>query len=261
MPSYLHRYLQGECERVWHELMELGENVRTPPIYSDALAVTRVTMERTRQNIGTIILRLHDAGYEFGYYALGLEHELPGFAEAYQTFASPPGDIDARLDALESRVGALPLSLRVWYQIIGEVNLIGRPPESWHADPYHLDPLQVDPLLVVVEIYDDWVKDQAASLALPNEERDEDEIEYFSHTHLDIMPDSDIKFGYSGRGSYDVIVPNLGADALLIGEPHQLTFVDYLRRACRCGGFLGLEFGATLPSDMIQELTRDLLPL
>lgn len=261
MPSFLYRYLHGEREQVWHDLAELGVDVRTTSIYPDALAVARETMERARQNIEIIIPRLRDAGYTFGYYALGLEHVLPGFAKTYQTFAPPPMDIGARLEALEQRAGTLPLSLSVWYQTVGEINLIGRPPASWHADPYQLDPLQFDPLESVIETHDDWIQDQAYSLSLANEDRNEDEIEYFAQTHLDIMPDTDIKFGYSGRGSYDIIVPNVAADALLIGEPHQLTFVGYLRRACRCGGFLGLEFGAALPVEVIHELTRDLLPL
>lgn len=55
--SYVEHYLAGEHERVWAELVALGEAVRDEPVYSDALAVARETL----------IPRLRDVGYEFGY--------------------------------------------------------------------------------------------------------------------------------------------------------------------------------------------------
>jgi len=36
--SYLERYLAGEHEQVWAELVALGPAVREEPVYSDALA-------------------------------------------------------------------------------------------------------------------------------------------------------------------------------------------------------------------------------
>jgi hypothetical protein len=44
--SYLERYLTGEHEQVWAELVALGAAVRDEPLYSDALAVARETMRR-----------------------------------------------------------------------------------------------------------------------------------------------------------------------------------------------------------------------
>ncbi|HEY7092051.1 MAG TPA: hypothetical protein VH393_02660 [Ktedonobacterales bacterium] len=41
--------------------------MREEPLYSDALAVARETMRRMRWNIETLIPRLRDIGYEFGY--------------------------------------------------------------------------------------------------------------------------------------------------------------------------------------------------
>lgn len=261
MVSYRDRYLSGEHEQVWRELTQLGAQMRSDPVYPDALAVARETMRRARHNIEILIPRLRQAGYAFGFHALGLEETLSSLAETYQVFLPPPPDIGGQLDALEERAGVLPLSLRAWYETIGEVNLIGRPPDGWHVDPLDLDPFQVDPLAYVLEFYEPWLEEQAYSWSLPAEEKDQDEIEYFSQTHLEIMLDVDTKFGYSGLGGYQVIVPCQAADTLLLDEPHDLSFVDYVRLACRWGGFPGLQFGEHAPEEAIRELTEGLLPL
>ena len=66
MTSFLGRYQQGECEAVWAELLALGEQVRTEPVYTDTLAVARETMRRARFNIETLIPRLRTCGYQCG---------------------------------------------------------------------------------------------------------------------------------------------------------------------------------------------------
>lgn len=67
MGAYLDRYLSGECQPVWDELVGLGSAVREEPLYSDALAVARETMRRAQANIETLIPRLAQIGYRFGY--------------------------------------------------------------------------------------------------------------------------------------------------------------------------------------------------
>src|SRR6266849_6050327 len=64
---YLERYLAGEYELVWDELVALGAEVREEPLYSDALAVARETMRRVRKNLEMLIPRLVTIGYQFGY--------------------------------------------------------------------------------------------------------------------------------------------------------------------------------------------------
>jgi hypothetical protein len=63
--SYLERYQHGEYVQVWEELIALGDRVREEPVYSDACAVARETMERGRRNIETIYQRLQSIGYQF----------------------------------------------------------------------------------------------------------------------------------------------------------------------------------------------------
>ncbi len=264
MTSYLDRYLAGACEQVWRDLTRLGEQVGTGSVQADARAVARETMRRARHNIEVLIPRLHRAGYAFGFRALGLEETLPGFAERYRVFAPPPPEIGRQLDALEKRAGILPLSLAAWYEAVGEVNFVGRPPDSWYLRPRALDPFQVHPFELVVKFYDEWLKEQTYSFSLRADEKDADEIAYFSQVRLEIMLDVDTKLGDSGLGGYQVIVPSLAADAPLLGHIQHLSFLDYVRLSCRWGGFPGLEFERALPEpveELVQSLTTGLLPL
>jgi hypothetical protein len=261
MTSYLERYLAGEHVQVWQELTQLGEQIGSGVTQADARAVARETMRRARHNIEVLIPRLHRAGYAFGFQALGLEETLPGFAQAYRAFAPPPPEIGSHLAALEQRTGALPLSLAAWYETIGEVNLLGRPPDAWQVSPYALDALQMHPLELVLELYDDWLQDQAHSLSLPDDEQDADEVAFFAQPRLEIMLDVDTKLGYSGLGGYEVVVPSMAADAPLLGHPQHLSLVAYVRLSCRWGGFPGLAFERTQPEELVRDLTTGLLPL
>lgn len=65
--TYLERYVSGEYEQVWDELVALGVAVRQEPLHADALAVARETMRRARANIDRLIPRLVRIGYLFGY--------------------------------------------------------------------------------------------------------------------------------------------------------------------------------------------------
>lgn len=74
MPTFLQRYMAGDCAAVWRDLCALGEGVHLKRYYADAAAVADETMRRARQNIVTLIPRLADAGYRFA--APALEREL-----------------------------------------------------------------------------------------------------------------------------------------------------------------------------------------
>src|SRR5436309_3059403 len=51
MVGFLERYRGGEHEAVWAELLALGEQVRSEPLYSEARAVAGETMTRGRRNL------------------------------------------------------------------------------------------------------------------------------------------------------------------------------------------------------------------
>jgi hypothetical protein len=154
---YLERYMAGEYERVWDELVALGAEVREEPLYSDALAVARETMRRVRHNIEMLIPRLQTMGYQLGY---GWAHgrDFPS-GPPDPIFSPPPPNVAEILAELEAYAGALPLSLRAFYEVVGAVNFVGEPPTTlldWHAVPGGLDALYVYPIAGTLEDIYPW---------------------------------------------------------------------------------------------------------
>ena len=251
MPTYLARYVQGEYEQVWRELGALGPTVREEPILIDAYAVACETMRRAGENVRRIIARLGQIGYRF-------EHAPLGTWQPNQRVHTPPApDVARQVAALQAMVGPLPLSLRAWYEIVGDVNLMGRHP-AWdeRACP---DPLVVEGLSAWDSEYADW-RDQ-------REEGGGDEPFV-----LPFAPDYYHKANVSGGSPYGVVLPCPSADAPVAMEWHETTFVDYLRVAFRWGGFpgwerldLGQPRGKPLPKSArpvahLAHLSADLLP-
>jgi len=192
--------------------------------------------------------------------------------EAPPPFASPSPDTPALLDALEARLGLLPLSLRAWYELVGGVNLVGMypvddgesaegfmnvmqhrarqrvaapggdtTPAPW-SRKHDLDPLWVYPLATAARsVARPWFNDGAH--------------------HLELAPDEHFKYLIAGGGSYTVKLPYTAADAPLEYEWHETTFVDYLRTCFRWGGFPGLACASRPPEKELAFLTRGLLPI
>ncbi len=248
MPTFLARYLAGEHEQVWGDLQALGARVRDQLLSTDALAVAHETMCRVQHNLTLLIPRLGDLGYTFGYqWAVDRGDLTPKQAqemEQHEPLLNPPsGEIRPFTDELERRAGVLPLSLRAFYEVVGGVNFVGSHP-VWGA--YGLDALVVESAAQAVEL-DDWMhwsddKDAQGTCELP------------------VAPDEHHKYFVSGS-IYTVRVPALAADALLDGEWHDTTFVNYLRICCRWGGLPGLERTRDVTARELNVLTRDLLPL
>lgn len=254
MASFLSRYLDGEHEQVWAELLALGEQVREEPLYSDALAVARKTMNRVRYNIELLIPRLTELGYQF----LGAPNN--GLLVSFPPVLSPPAaNIDDLIVTLERETGLLPLSLRVFYQVVGGVNLGGMDPD-WRCSGgfYGPDPLWVDPLddeLIEDCLY--WNKLEEEDL----EEEDLEEAENLTAYHIVIAPDHCHKRETSGGGPYNIALPNPAIDAPLLDEWHNTTFVNYLRICFRWGGMPGFERCSQPPMKEIAYLTEGLLPI
>jgi hypothetical protein len=61
----LRRYLAGEHEAVWAEMVALGGRVHEAPFAEDAWAVARETMRRARHNVELLVRRLDELGYGF----------------------------------------------------------------------------------------------------------------------------------------------------------------------------------------------------
>jgi hypothetical protein len=292
MSTFLSRFVGGDCQRVWNELLDLGDSIREEPLYSDALGVARETMRRARHNIEALIPRLEHVGYQFGYTGLAVDPEFA--ARQPRVFKGPKRNIHQTLARLEALVGSLPLSLYAWYEQIGEVNFVGKEPASWkpsgfkaevygrfvgplpegipaNANTFNyerpallygagvwLDPLQAISPHDQFDLYKDWKQEHDYYASLPEKERD-DAGQSFEQFALEIAPDADFKFDTGGLDAYEIAVPNRGVDGILLNEWHHTTFVDYLRTCFQWAGFPGLEMYQNPPKEL-PDLTSGLLP-
>lgn len=277
MGQYLERYLQGECESVWDELLALGEACSQEPLYTDAWAVAKTTMQRVRQHVAVLIPRLRTLGYTFGSWE---ENPLPHWKaetsspENTETspileeweeweegklvptvpYVPPPQEIQQYLDRLERVCGPLPLSVRAFFLEVGGVNLVGTHP-LWDAllEPglwqyYYLLESPLNPYPYGVSGLDGLYIDPLNSEML--EYYLEEYNEYTrSPTNrkddpfqLHLSPDSYHKMDISGGAPYAIALPNRAIDGLLLHEWHQTTFVNYLRICFHYGGLPGLFF-------------------
>jgi hypothetical protein len=291
MPTYLERYLAGEHERVWAELLALGERVREGAVYADASAVARETMRRVRHNVETLIPRLEALGYEFGYRWLVEEpqrrftdEEIAEIKRECPHFRPPQPDLRERLAELEARVGMLPLSLQAWYEEVGTVNFVGKAPQTWDYLGYqgfqgaaYKTFAREHPDHAVEEFrqFDKAHPEFRQGVAAEAIYLDPLVIEPIEHTLLQVEPSEDMhgknrvplapdynhKYFVSGGGPYEIFAPCLAIDAPLDGEWHDTTFVDYLRVCFRWGGFPGLQRAPHPPAADLAALTRDLLPI
>jgi hypothetical protein len=243
MTSFRDRYLRGECEQVWNELMALGANVREEPLYSDALAVARETMQRTRRNIEMLIPRLESFGYTFGY-GWTSPQEADWVKREPPRLGQPADDVQEQIARLEPAGAVLPLSLRAFYEIVGAVNFVGEPSATSLRCPGDgVDPLYVDRLISLEEY-------QSELLNL-------EEGEPYS---LSICPDNLVKYNISGVGSLYIEIPCFTADAQLCWEDEYLdeTFVVYLRTCFQQGGFRD---EPPLSETELAYVTKELLPI
>ncbi len=210
---FFDRYRAGEHAKVWTELVALGDGVRDDPVAADALAVAYETMQRVESNVRTVVRRLIATDYAF----------------SETSHAPPDASVRKAVADFEKDAGALPLSLRAFYEVVGEVNFIGTHPT---IDPKG-NSVATDPL--VVYGFDDGLADSA-----------EDE----EPSAITIAPDDLHKANVSGGDAYAMAIPDLRADGELLNERHNLFFVDYLRLCFRFGGFPGYEGKADTPAEL-----------
>lgn len=169
-----------------------------------------------------------------------------------KVFRAPVKKELALIRKLEKKGVFLPLSIKAWGEEVGSVNLAGAHPRlcSWADENFtgtYADPLMVVPDMVELEGWD--------------EEREEgDALDWVlgwdakAKARL-VVEDEQLDYGYS------VTLPDAAADAALKGEPHDTTFIGYLRVAFRWGGFPGWAQSTDAPQKELALLTDGLLPI
>lgn len=217
----LERYQAGELQAVWEEIRGLSYPHLSVEDREDIQSVCDETMRRVRLNAGRLIRALETTGYQFGFYPDG--EPFPGFRGP---LVSPDPELDRKLTEIEEVTGPLPLSLRTFWAFTDTLCLIGKHPQyPAYADPLVVEP--VDSALVELQIWLELVEDDGIELTDP--------------FRLPIAPDLFHKDNISGGHWYGMEPPCGTVDALLLGEPHETTFVEYLRIAFQAKGFPGIK--------------------
>ena len=243
--SLLSRYQDGDFEAVWRDMVALGPDVRKEPFEKATWAVAQETMRRAKHNIELLVGRLKQLDYRF------LHEELvyrPCTKEEQQA-----------LGEMERHGVIIPLSFRAFLEAVGTVDLIGSHPALNPVDGDRArrpggpilssDPLEFSGYFELGLLFDGW----------------EDTISEDRPTaSWEVGGDAEDKtrLGDEERdGCYTVRLPNSAADAVLEGEAHEITFVEYLRLSFRWGGFPGWERYEIRPEKELAFLREGLLPL
>jgi hypothetical protein len=160
----------------------------------------------------------------------------------------------------------------MWYEVVGEVNLMGTHPnlsrhdgQDWggserlgcYSDPMMIgwfSSLREELLSFYINLADDW--DEIAQMEKDNP----------PPYGIDIGLSAINKANHSGSGSVQIVIPNPNFDAPLIDWDHYWmgTFlIPHLRQCFEWGGFPGFREMREIdrPKEELEVLTADLLPL
>jgi hypothetical protein len=213
-------------------------------------------MRRVRSNLDDILIpRLRKIGYEFGY--RWLESEDPEFGQRQDPVRTLPlPDISQLLDDFEQKRGPIPLSIRAFYQEVGGVNLTGFLPKRLFV----LMPDGTPCLFFEVDTGRGYQGPDPLCVYGPGGPDFFDAVIAFNDGELPIALDSFHKINVSGGGGYDIHLPDAVADAKLVGEWHDTTFINYLRICFACAGLPGLEGLHFFTKKEQKYLSKNLLP-
>ncbi|SDJ84793.1 hypothetical protein SAMN05421823_101248 [Catalinimonas alkaloidigena] len=220
------RYLHGETRQVYDEILDLGENA----FESDTLAyMDRVFSEmfrRVAHNLKVIRQKLAHLGYQLhreraATYERPLVEPFPATESLLQT-----------LDEAVRPYGYVPRSLHHFYRAVGGVNL------AWDYQRFptllweRTDPVQIASLDALVEEVTDDYWEASTREAVAMEER----------ACLELAADVYHKDNVSGGSAYALEITSMPSmDSFFRHEPHETTFVNYLRLSFKACGFPGMQ--------------------
>ncbi len=250
MPDFYNRYQQGFYQKVYDELFTMREQVFEPHVYAASLQVMRECMKRVRSNIEVLLPRLQSLGYVFrkgGFWGNVSPEKQVQLEKEYPLFQPPTAGTVEQVAALEQLTGPLPLSLKCFFEEVGCVNFIGLFPSNEREYGCVMDPLCINSVEIALQMVTGLKQTSLGDL-------------WVEEPLLMLTGDSFHKYGYSGSGSYTMRLPGMSIDTFLLDEPHNTTFVNYLRICMQWGGFPGFEKECRLSKDELEYLTKDLLP-
>ena len=219
----LERYQQGDTHRVYEEIEQLGPDAMERKDFVKIEAVVTETMNRVAYNLDVIYRGLLDEKYCFPKnIRFDFEHPV----------LKPQQGVNRLIQKLEKSVrkyGSIPLSLKLFYQIVGSCNLAWDY-ESISEIPWEgADPIQIGPI---------------TDLLSEIKEMDEEDIE----DGLPVSADYLHKDNISGGPQYRIeLTERPQVDSRFLNEEHNTTFINYLRIALDNCGFSRAQAVRDLP--------------
>src|SRR5688500_5458337 len=158
MSSWIERYVAGEYESVWEEVVALGPRAIDPAVAPAADALARGTMHRALRHVEALKSLLPSIGWRFHF-------PMTGPPSDYCIHARPGSDVQQKIAELETLCGPLPASIRAWWEVVGTVCFMREPLDE---QEYPLpDPLVVDPIESVIEEFREWESDPEYRRVVP----------------------------------------------------------------------------------------------
>ena len=208
------RYINGQTEQVYEEIYALGQAAFLPDNLPDIEKVLTETFKRVAHNLDIIYSELKNIDYIF---KTEFEYNFQ------RPLVNPLADTEELLLKLENAVqpfGFVPLSLKMFYRIVGACNF------AWDYDTngeyiwQYADPIQIGSLDDIVA----EVTDESYLVGL---------TEYFDEygfVSLQLSADYFHKDNTSGGPAYSLkITEEQSVDAEFLNEEHDTTFINYLR--------------------------------
>ena len=211
--NLLERYLHGDTIEVYEEIERMGQDAFERSRFREIKAVLNETMTRVVYNLDVIQSALFSEKYCF--------KKNPRYNFEFPLL-KPRWGAQLRIHRLERTVrkfGNVPLSLKVFYKVVGSCNF------AWDYDsndtiPWEgADPIQIFPVADLLT--------EAKQI-----EPDDEPI------GLPISADYYHKDNISGGPAYSVeLTIDPKVDSRFLNEEHETTFVNYLRIALENCGF------------------------
>jgi len=216
------RYLSGETEQVYNDIVSLGEYAFNATYRDEIDKVLTELFSRVAYNLNIIYTELQQINYIF---KMEVEYNFE------RPLHQPLPNTDALLKQLNDAVkpfGFVPLSLQYFYTIVGGVNFVWDYETNEDYIWQMADPIQVGSLDAIVETVTDkyWHQEM------------EERIDEGDALYLELAADDLHKDNVSGGAPYSLeITKQPSVDGLFLNEPNNTTFINYLRICFEYCGF------------------------
>jgi hypothetical protein len=216
------RYINGQTEKVYEDIFALNEDAFSITHLPDIEKVLTETFERVSYNIDIIYSELKNIDYLFK------KDCKYNFQRPVVKPLTNTDELLVKLDSVVKPFGFIPLSLKMFYKIVGSCNF------GWDYETNEdiiwpcADPLQIISL-------DDLV----------SEVTNEDNLSYMTdgyekerYTSLQLAADYLHKDNISGGPPYSLLITkDRSVDGLFLNEEHNTSFINYLRICFENCGF------------------------